>query len=141
MTVHERGPVKSAQRRAPALTHLRRADPMIARLIDAHPDFDPRAWLRELPDMDAFGTLIFQITSQQLSLAATRSILGRLIDCLDGRLPSPAQPLAADPKNLRRAGLSRRKVQTLCALAERFADGRLSIEEPQALSDEQSRPG
>lgn len=49
---------------------------MIARLIDSHPDFEPRAWLSELSEMDAFGALIFQVIGQQLSLAATRSILG-----------------------------------------------------------------
>ncbi|MGZ4198287.1 MAG: DNA-3-methyladenine glycosylase family protein [Solirubrobacteraceae bacterium] len=87
--------------------------------------------------MDAFGTLIFQIIGQQLSLAATRSILGRIVERFGGRLPTPAQLLAADPEELRHAGLSRRKVQTLRALAERFDDGRLSIKELQALPDEE----
>ena len=34
---------------------LRNADPVLAR--DAWPDFRPRAWLDELPRLDAFGTL------------------------------------------------------------------------------------
>ena len=38
---------------------LRNADPVLARLIDERPDFQPRAWLDELPPLDAFGTLIF----------------------------------------------------------------------------------
>jgi hypothetical protein len=33
---------------------LRRADPILRELIDAHPDFHPRAWLDELPPLDAF---------------------------------------------------------------------------------------
>src|SRR6266852_36663 len=105
---------------------LRNADPVLARLIDAHPDFRPRAWIDELPGLDAFGTLIFQVTGQQLSVRATRTILSRLEQSFGGHLPSPAELLAADPQVLRQAGLSARKGATLRALAERFVDGRLS---------------
>jgi 3-methyladenine DNA glycosylase/8-oxoguanine DNA glycosylase len=59
---------------------LRKADPVMARLIDAHLDSRPRAWLDELPPLDAFGTLVFQVLSQQLSVAATRAILSRLVE-------------------------------------------------------------
>ncbi|HEY4413424.1 MAG TPA: hypothetical protein VGN06_10535 [Gaiellaceae bacterium] len=44
-----------------ALAFLRNADPVLGRLIDARPDFRPRAWMDELPPLDAFGTLIFQV--------------------------------------------------------------------------------
>jgi hypothetical protein len=54
---------------------LRKADPVLGRLIDAHPDFHPRAWMDELPPLDAFGTLVFQVIGQQLSVRATRAIL------------------------------------------------------------------
>jgi len=124
-------------RRRAALAHLCRADPVLARLIDARPDFDPRAWLSELPEMDGFGVLIFQVTGQQLSPAATRSILRRLQGRFGGRLPAPAQLLAVDPGDLRRAGLSHRKVETLRALAERFVDGRLCMQELETLPDEE----
>jgi hypothetical protein len=43
---------------------------VIRKLIDARPDFHPRAWLDELPPLDAFGTLIFQVVGQQLSVSA-----------------------------------------------------------------------
>ena len=32
-----------------AIAHLRSVDPVLAQPIDANPDFDPRAWLAELP--------------------------------------------------------------------------------------------
>jgi 3-methyladenine DNA glycosylase/8-oxoguanine DNA glycosylase len=102
---------------------LRKADPVLARLIDAHPDFHPRAWLDELPPLDAFGTLVFQVIGQQLSVKATRTILGRLEQHFGGRLPSPAELLEADPQVLRDSGMSARKGTTLRALAERFVDG------------------
>ena len=116
---------------------LRNADPVLASLIDAHPDFHPRAWIDELPGLDAFGTLIFQVTGQQLSVRATRTILSRLEQQFGGHLPSPAELLAADPQVLREAGLSARKGATLRALAERFVDGRLSGEALAGMPDEE----
>jgi DNA-3-methyladenine glycosylase II len=116
---------------------LRNADPVLARLIDARAGFRPRAWLDELPPLDAFGTLIFQVTGQQLSVAATRTIVFRLQDRFGGHLPSPAELLAADPEVLRASGLSYRKGATLRALAERFVDGRLSDEAFSRMTDDE----
>jgi DNA-3-methyladenine glycosylase II len=120
-----------------ARAFLRKADPILARLIDARPDFRPRAWMDELPPLDAFGTLIFQVAGQQLSVSATRTILSRLQQRFGGRLPSPAELLAAGPEVLRASGLSARKGATLRALAERFVDGRLSDEALSRLTDAQ----
>jgi DNA-3-methyladenine glycosylase II len=108
-----------------ARSRLRDADPVLARLIDERPDFDPRAWMAQLPPMDLYGALLFQVAGQQLSVAATRRILGRIEDLFGGHLPSPAELLGIDPGRLREAGLSWRKVGTLRDLAERMSDGRL----------------
>jgi DNA-3-methyladenine glycosylase II len=116
---------------------LRKADPVLARLIDAHPDFQPRAWLDELPPLDAFGTLVFQVIGQQLSVRATRTILSRLEQHFGGRLPTPAELLAADPDVLRASGMSARKGATLRALAERFVDGRLSDNALAGMTDDE----
>ena len=51
-----------AQWLARARSYLRGADPVLARLIDDRPDFDPQAWLAELPPMDLYGALLFQVT-------------------------------------------------------------------------------
>ena len=117
---------------------LRRADPVLAEVIDARPDFRPRAWLKELPPRDAFGSLIFGVAGQQLSVAATRTIVSRLEDRFGGHLPSPQELLAADPSELRASGLSGRKGATLRALAERFADGRLSEKSLATMTDEEA---
>jgi DNA-3-methyladenine glycosylase II len=109
-----------------ARNHLRNADPVLARVIDDHPDLRPRAWIDNLPRRDAFGTLMFQIVGQQLSVRSTRAILGRLEQNFGGQLPSSSELLAADPQVLRSSGLSARKTETLRALAQRFLDGRLS---------------
>lgn len=116
---------------------LRNADPVIARLIDANPDFRPRAWLDELPPLDGFGALVFQVLGEQLSVAATRAILSRLVERFGGRLPSPAELLAADPQVLRDSGMSARKGATLRAIAERFVDGRLSDQLLAGMSDDE----
>ncbi len=116
---------------------LRNADPVLARVIDAHPDFRPRSWLDELPRFDAFRTLIFQVVGQQLSVRATRTIVSRIEQRFGGRLPSPAELLAADPHVLREAGLSTRKGATLRALAERFVDGRLSDDALAQMTDDE----
>src|SRR6266508_2998567 len=88
---------------AAALAALRKADPVIAVMIDANPDFDPDGWLRLLPKMDEFGVLIFQVAGQQLSVAVTRTMLNRLTDQFGGKLPTPRQVLAADPESIRAA--------------------------------------
>ena len=117
--------------------YLRKADPVLERIIDGLPDFQPRAWLDELPPLDAFGTLIFQVIGQQLSVSATRTIMSRLEQRFGGRLPTPAELLAVDPQVLRTVGMSTRKGASLRTLAERFVDGRLSDEALSRMSDEE----
>jgi DNA-3-methyladenine glycosylase II len=124
-------------RYAAAREHLRDADPVLARLIDKNPSFDPRAWMAQLPKMDAYGALVFQIVGQQLSVRSTRAILARLEALFAGRLPEPREVVDADPEELRRVGMSRRKVETLRALAERFTTGELSEETFAQSSDEE----
>jgi DNA-3-methyladenine glycosylase II len=122
---------------AQARDHLRKADPVLKQIIDARPDFRPRAWLDQLPPLDAFGTLVFQVVGQQLSVTATRTILSRLQEHFGGHLPSPQELLAADPQVLRASGMSTRKGATLRALAERFVDGRLSHQALVAMTDDE----
>ena len=126
-----------AERLRQARSHLHRADPVLARLIDDRPGFDPRAWMAQLPPMDLYGALVFQVTGQQLSVQATRRTLARVQAIFGGHLPAPAELLRADPGELRRAGLSGRKIATLRDLAERLADGRLSLDVLSRLPDEQ----
>jgi DNA-3-methyladenine glycosylase II len=120
-----------------ARDHLRKADPVLARLITARPDFDPRQWMTELPPMDLFGALLFQIVGQQLSVAATRRILERIEARFGGRLPSAADVLDTDPAKFREAGLSWRKISSLRDLAERLSDGRLDPKALESLADDE----
>jgi DNA-3-methyladenine glycosylase II len=120
-----------------ARSYLRSADPVLTRLIEDRPDFDPRAWMSQLPLMDLYGALLFQITGQQLSVAATRRTLARIETLFGGHLPSPAELLGVDPGRLREAGLSWRKISTLRDLAGRLSDGRLNPDVLGSLPDDE----
>jgi DNA-3-methyladenine glycosylase II len=110
---------------------------VLTRLIDDRPDFDPRAWLDQLPPMNLYGALLFQVTGQQLSVPATRRTLARIQSLFGGHLPAPAELLAVDPSELRQAGLSWRKINTLRDLAERLSDGRLDQDVLSTLPDDE----
>src|ERR1700748_1736364 len=120
-----------------ARSYLRDADPVLARLIDDRPDFDPRAWMRQLPPMDLFGALLFQVTGQQLSVLATRRTLARIEALFGGGLPAATELMSTEPARLRDAGLSWRKISTLRDLATRLSDGRLDPEVLSTLTDDE----
>ena len=65
---------KSAVADPTAREFLRRADPILRELIDARPDFHPRAWLDELPPLDAFGRLIFAPLAKPVLVAAEKTL-------------------------------------------------------------------
>jgi DNA-3-methyladenine glycosylase II len=137
MTVDAVPRKRAARADSDAREFLRNADPVLARLIDARPDFRPRAWMDELPPLDAFATLVFQVAGQQLSVASTRAIISHLQQRFGSHMPSPAELLAADPKTLRDSGFSSRKGETLRALAQRFVDGRLSEKAFASMTDQE----
>jgi DNA-3-methyladenine glycosylase II len=120
-----------------ARAYLHNADPVLARLIDDRPAFDPQAWMARLPPMDLYGALLFQVTGQQLSVPATRRTLARIEALFDGHLPSPTELLGVEPGTLREAGLSWRKINTLRDLAERLSDGRLNQNVLSGLPDDE----
>jgi DNA-3-methyladenine glycosylase II len=137
MSVESRPRKRAALASKKGREYLRKADPIIAGLIDARPEFRPRAWLDELPPFDAFGSLVFGVAGQQLSVASTRAIIRHLEDRFGGHMPSAKELLEADPQVLRDAGFSARKGQTLRDLAERFVDGRLSDEALAGMTDDE----
>lgn len=117
--------------------HLHAADPVLAALIDKRPDYDADAWRLELPAMDLFGCLVFQITGQQISLKSAGAILGRLTDMFGSQMPSPTELAQLDEQTLRDIGMSWRKSRTVLDLAARFADGRLSEQRLGTLDDDE----
>ena len=111
-----------------ALERLIAADPDFAR-IEA--DAGPLPWRRRA---DGFPGLLQAIVGQLISNQAAAAIWGRL-RALPGAL-DPAGLLLLDDVSLRAAGLSGPKVVYARALAEAFADGRLSAGGIAAMEDE-----
>jgi DNA-3-methyladenine glycosylase II len=122
---------------AAARRHLRAADPLLAELIDADPEFDPAAWMEQLPPLSVFGALVFQVLGQQLSVAATRGMLARLQEHFGGHIPEPVDILGSSVEELRTLGLSRRKGATLIAAATAFTDGTVTEDGLRAMTDEE----
>jgi len=119
-----------------ALEELRRSDPVMRRLVDAHGPLDEEERRRGRP-LEPYGALVRSIVGQQLSTKAARTIYERLTDVFDGRTPSPAELLAADPEEVRSAGLSRPKVSYLRSLAEHVESGELELARLSELPDEE----
>jgi DNA-3-methyladenine glycosylase II len=126
-----------AQEIRQGLTWLHAADPVLARLIDDRPDFDPDVWIRRLPAMDLFGALVFQIIGQQISVIAATAIFSRLTERFGGRVPNAGELAAVGEGTLRGLGLSRRKAATVLDLAQRFSAGRLSEAGLRELPDDE----
>lgn len=112
--------------------HLRGADPVLARIIDAQGPLPEPA---ERPDH--YGALVRAIVGQQLSTKAAHAIHQRLLDLFEGRPPTPDELLGFDPEPLRSAaGLSRAKVTFLRSLAEHVISGELELDRVAELPDE-----
>ncbi|MGN6867521.1 MAG: DNA-3-methyladenine glycosylase family protein [Solirubrobacteraceae bacterium] len=118
-----------------AVKELRKADPVMRRVIDE---------VGSLGDFfagrptDHYGTLVRSIVGQQLSTRAAASIYGRLLERFGGRAPTPEEVLADDPDALRTAaGLSHAKVRYLRSLAEHVLDGSLALDRLPELPDDE----
>jgi DNA-3-methyladenine glycosylase II len=119
-----------------AVAALRQADPVMARLIEEHHAAVRRDLRRERRG-DAYGALLRSIVGQQLSTKAASTIYGRMIDIFGGHAPTPRQLLAADPDEIRAAGLSRPKIAYLRDLAQHVEDGTLELDRLDELPDEE----
>lgn len=104
-----------------ALRHLRRADPLLAPLIDIH----------QPPTFDNFHTPFLALTRsilyQQLAYKAGTSIYTRFIALCGGETGVvPETVLALTPQQLRQIGVSGRKASYLHDLARKYQNGILS---------------
>jgi hypothetical protein len=73
-----------------ARSYLRNADPVLARLIDGRPDFDPRAWMAQLPPMDLFGALLWALViavlDDQVAGGRAANVIDYLVQRRQGQL-------------------------------------------------------
>ena len=86
---------------------------------------------------DHLSALVGAIVSQQLSTKAAATIFGRFLALFpEQRIPAAAAIEALDDLALRGVGLSGQKVGYMRDLCARIADGRLRLDELEALPDE-----
>lgn len=85
---------------------------------------------------DRFLTLVRSIISQQISVAAARTILGRLETHVQPELISPSSLVEYTVDDLRAAGVSRQKAGYILDLASKVHDGTVELKKISRKSDE-----
>jgi DNA-3-methyladenine glycosylase II len=113
-----------------AVSQLRRADPVLAGIIDRIGEFEP------YHEPDLWRSLVDAIVSQQLSIRAAATIVGRVAATSSNGFPTPEEILALEEEVLRTCGLSRAKVAYVRDLARRWLDGSLDPDRIPDLEDE-----
>ncbi len=115
-----------------ACKHLAKRDRVMRKLI---PQFgDGRLQSRG----DAFTTLARSIVGQQISVKAAQTVWDRFTALLQDASTHlvPANVLALAPQAMRGVGLSARKVEYVCDLAQHFESGTVHVQDWQAMDDE-----
>jgi DNA-3-methyladenine glycosylase II len=116
-----------------ALNHLRKADPILQRVIERVGAY------RLTPRRDGthFDHIARAIVYQQLSGKAAATIHGRVCALFPNSAIDPGLLLAMPDERLRAAGLSRAKALYLRDLAARSTSGELRVDSLHELSDEE----
>ena len=112
-----------------ALTHIKSADPVLARIID-----EAGPYLIEFQEPD-FEALAKSIIYQQLSGRVAAVIFNRVAAAAGGGKLTADGLLKLRMNKLRAAGLSRQKIEYLRGVARRTVSGDLDFESLGALAD------
>jgi DNA-3-methyladenine glycosylase II len=111
---------------------LRSSDPVLARIIA---QVGP---LQIAHRRERFQALVRAIIFQQLAGRAALAIYQRFVKIIGGgRFPTPAQVIAASDEDMRRAGLSRGKMDYIRDLARHVRDGSLNFHRFARMEDEE----
>ncbi len=114
-----------------AVNHLRKSDPVLAKLIA---EIGPCRYDRQNVGTH-FDALCRSIIFQQLSTKAASTIRGRFLDLFENRAATPEALLAIPEDRLRGVGLSRQKTSYLRDLAAKVDDGALPLDHLDSLGD------
>jgi DNA-3-methyladenine glycosylase II len=114
-----------------ATAHLGRVDPKLKAVIR-------KVGKLRIPEGFApFESLVISIMFQQLAGSAAEAILARFKGLYSGQLPPPSRLLTTSDSDLRKTGLSRRKIEYLKDLSRRVSDGSLDLAKLSSLEDEE----
>jgi 3-methyladenine DNA glycosylase/8-oxoguanine DNA glycosylase len=114
-----------------ARAHLRRVDPVLARVMEQVGPYRPG----NRTGGSHFHALLRSIVYQQLSGKAAGTIHERFLGLYPNAEPSAADILATPDDTLRSAGLSRQKIGYMRDLSRRVHDGSLPLDHVDSLSD------
>ena len=108
---------------------LARRDPVMGAIMRAH----PKIFL--VRRGEPFMTLARAIVGQQISVKAAQSVWDRVVACVGGEV-SPQTVLGRQRPVSRACGLSDRKTEYICDLAQHFANGSIHVHRWPQMSDE-----
>lgn len=114
-----------------ARAHLKRVDPVIAKVMDAVGPYRPG----DRTGGSHFGALIRAIVFQQLSGKAATTIHNRFLALYSSGAPTAAEIIATSDEQLRSVGLSRQKIGYLRDLSTRVHCGELPLDHVDTLPD------
>lgn len=116
-----------------AITHLRKADPRLAAVIDevGRCTFEPAEHLAH------FTAITRSIVFQQLSGKAASTIYARFAALFDDETPLAHKLLELSDEQLRGVGLSRQKIGYLRDLSTRVHSGEVPLDKLHELSDDE----
>jgi DNA-3-methyladenine glycosylase II len=114
-----------------AVRHLKRADPVLAKLIARVGPcrFAP------ITTGSHFHFIVRAIVYQQLSTKAAATIHRRFLELFDGPQPAPHAVAAVPDAKLRAAGLSRQKLSYIKDLGRKVDAGEVRLDHVEALDD------
>lgn len=118
-----------------ALDHLKKADPIMAKIIEAFDSFESLE-VHPKPPETLFQHLCDMIVGQQLSTKAADTIFARFKALINQPLIRPEHILQLDEPTLRSVGISRGKALYLQSLATAVADKKLVLESLEQLDNE-----
>lgn len=127
MSTNDKWRTKLAQGRE----HLIAADPVLATIIKQAP------LPTFLPHANYYQELVESIISQQLSVKAAATILGRFKGIFGDTFPAPEDILTKDIEVYRSVGLSRQKATYIRDLAEKVLDGSVQFDHLDQLSNQE----
>lgn len=119
-----------AQHIKAARLHLQKQDPKFRLLLKTVGPFTAKT------QRDRFGSLVNSILSQQISIAAARTIKTRLHEAIEPEAVCPAALVPFDVESFRELGISRQKAGYLLDLADKVHRGDVVLDSIHRKDDE-----
>lgn len=121
----------AAQHIKAALTHLKKKDPVLKEVIRQVGPFTHRT------NRNRFNMLVVSILSQQISVAAARTIRQRFLNLLNARTFRAESIAGLDVDTLRSVGISRQKAGYILDLARKTVDGTVHFRNFSRMSNDE----